>query len=222
MDIPPHSVILFQGNSITDAGRDPSAAGPNSPAGLGQGYAGLAAKELLERQPEARFQIYNRGVSGDRILDLKKRWERDTLRLVPDVVSILIGVNDLWYGMSWTSGQVLEHFEHTYRELLELTRKRLPTAALILGEPFLLAPEGLGADLEEPLSDMQQAVRELAGEFETLYIPFQAALDEAVKNTPPSDLLSDGVHPTERGHRVLAECWLDHVLGNGESKQTQH
>ncbi len=221
MDISTHSVILFQGNSITDAGRDRSAAGPNSPAGLGQGYARMVARALLNRRPEAQLQCYNRGVSGDRIQDLKTRWERDTLRLVPDVLSILIGVNDLWYGMSWTSDQVLEHFESTYRELLQLTRERLPTTALILGEPFLLAPEGVGGELAGPLSRMQQMVKALADEFETHHVPFQAALDEAANNTPPADLLSDGVHPTERGHRVLAECWLEHVLQEKEKEHTE-
>lgn len=212
MDIAPHSVILFQGNSITDAGRERSAAGPNSAAGLGQGYAGMLARELLDRRAEDRLQIYNRGISGDRILDLKKRWERDTLRLVPDVLSILIGVNDLWYGMSWTSGQVLKHFQDIYRELLQLTRERLPQTDLILGEPFLLAPEGIGGQLVEPLSRMQQAVQKLANEFDAHHVPFQTALDEAAADMPPGDLLSDGVHPTERGHHVLAECWLNHVL----------
>lgn len=218
MDIAPHSVILFQGNSITDAGRERSAAGPNSAAGLGQGYAGMVARELLDRRAEDRLQFYNRGISGDRILDLKKRWERDTLRLVPDVLNILVGVNDLWYGMSWTSDQVLEHFENTYRELLQLTRERLPGAALILGEPFLLAPDGIGGELREPLSRMQQVVRELAEEFGAHHVPFQTALDEAAEDMPPDDLLSDGVHPTERGHRVLADCWLNHVLEKEDNK----
>lgn len=208
----PHSVILFQGDSITDAGRSRTSIGPNSPQGMGTGYPRLIADSLLNRTPDRYLQIYNRGISGDRIQDLARRWEGDTLQLMPDVLSVLIGVNDTWNYLFLGIGSSPEGFHNIYHKLLEGTRQRLPDIRLILCEPFLLVTGQVTDDWLEDLSHRQSSVFELAREFEAVFIPFQTALDQEVAaGTPPHQLLDDGVHPTQKGHQVLADCWVDTV-----------
>lgn len=215
MNLKPNSVILFQGNSITDAGRSRFPVGPNSPPGLGFGYSRLVMDRLLERFPDLQLQFYNRGVSGDRIQDLAGRWDRDSLRLVPDLISILIGVNDTWNYLYLGMGSSPDEFRRIYRRLLDETREQLPTAALVLCEPFVLLSGEVTAEWDEDISRRQAAVRELAGQFQAVFVPFQSALDQAVsEGAPPGQLLEDGVHPTARGHRLLADCWIKSVLGN--------
>lgn len=205
----PNLTLLFQGDSITDVGRDRLDFEPNSLPALGSGYAALVSRKLLERFPDHHLQCYNRGVSGDGIEDLHRRWKTDTLPLLPDWISILIGVNDCWRYSSGVGGNSSKDFHASFRRLLEKTQNDLPFARIILCEPFLL-PVGLVepewiADLEE----RQQAVRSLAGEFEVPLVPFQSTLDQAASQYPPVQLLEDGVHPTSLGHQLLADCWLE-------------
>ena len=97
MTIKPNMKILFQGDSITDAGRNRDADTANIPSGLGSGYVNLIAAQLLRQHPEDNLQIYNRGISGNRIVDLYARWKVDAINLKPDLISVLIGVNDTWH-----------------------------------------------------------------------------------------------------------------------------
>jgi len=212
VNINPHSVILFQGDSITDAARSRSDIGPNSPLGMGSGYTWLITERLLARFSDRYLQIYNRGISGDRIQDLSRRWEGDTLRLMPEILSILIGVNDTWNYLYLGIGSSPEGFHNIYHKLLEDTRQRLPDIQLILCDPFLLVTGQVTTDWLDDLSQRQSSVSELAREFEAVHVPFQAALDQQVAGgIPPHQLLEDGVHPTQKGHRILADCWLDAV-----------
>ena len=209
--IKPHSVILFQGDSITDAGRNRAGFGANTGNILGHGYARLVADQLLETYPGSGLQIYNRGISGDRIRDLEDRWERDSLRLLPELISILIGVNDTWNYLFSGSGTSPEEFHQVYLRILQLTCRQLPSVHLVLCEPFLLITDQVDENWVKDLDQRRAIVRGLAGEFGASYVPFQTALDEAAQKQPPSRLLDDGVHPTDQGHRVLAECWLNAV-----------
>lgn len=214
IDLKPHSVILFQGDSITDAGRNRTKIGPNSPTGLGNGYPRLIMDRLLGERPDDDLQFYNRGISGDRLQDLVHRWEGDTLRLLPDMLSILIGINDTWNYLYLGMGASPEEFLEIYRRLLRDTRQRLPSVRLILCEPFALVTGEVTAEWGEDLSRRQSAVKELAHEFDAVLVPFQNALDRGVsEGIPPRQLLDDGVHPTARGHRLLADCWLEEVVG---------
>lgn len=209
----PHSVILFQGNSITDAGRVRTSVGPNSPDGMGAGYPRLIMDRLLKDLPDRSFQFYNRGVSGDRIQDLYRRWEGDSLRLLPDLISILIGVNDTWNYLYLGMGASPEQFLDLYRELLENTRQRLPDLQLVLCEPFVLLTGEVTEEWEDDLARRQAAVLDLAGDYGAIHVPFQAALNAAVSaGVPRHLLLDDGVHPTARGHQLLADSWLEAVL----------
>ncbi len=209
----PHSVILFQGDSITDANRTRSRIGPNSPDGLGFGYARKTADSLLENYPDHYFQIYNRGVSGDRIQDMKSRWEADSLRLLPDILSILIGVNDTWNQVMLGMGSDPEQYQAMFHNILTETRQFLPYTQLVLCEPFLLLTGEVTRDWSADITRRQDFVRDLADEFNAVFVPFQSALDQATQHVSPGQLLEDGVHPTDRGHQVLADCWMKTVLG---------
>jgi len=209
----PHSVILFQGDSITDSGRSRLAIGPNSEDSLGFGYAHRIGHRLLEENKDRYLQIYNRGINGDRIRDLEGRWEQDSLRLIPDLISILIGVNDTWNYMFSGLGSSPEEYRGIYQGILEHTRQRLPDIQLVLCEPFILLTGEVTQEWEKDISLRQASVQELAGKFDAVFVPFQYALDEAANQISPHLLLDDGVHPTDKGHQVLAECWLKIVLG---------
>jgi lysophospholipase L1-like esterase len=212
ISLKPHSVILFQGDSITDAGRSRLAFGPNSRDGMGFGYPRLVMENLLERPPYQHLQFYNQGVSGDQIRDLEYRWEGDTIRLLPDLISILIGVNDTWNYLLLGLGSSPAEYQEVYRKLLKNTRERLPYIQFVLCEPFLLVTGEVTQDWVKDLSQRQAAVKDLAEKFNAVFVPFQSALDQAAKEMPAHRLLDDGVHPTEKGHRVLAECWTKAVF----------
>ncbi|MGB2964750.1 MAG: SGNH/GDSL hydrolase family protein [Anaerolineales bacterium] len=209
----PHNVILFQGDSITDAGRSRSAFGPNSPDGLGFGYPRLIADAVLNKHPEDYLQFYNRGVSGDRIRDMQSRWELDTLRLQPDLISILIGVNDtsnyIYLGMGSDPGE----FRQIYQAILDTTVKNLPDASLVLCEPFILLTGEVSEEWSTDIIQRQTIVKDLAKEYDAVLVPFQSDLDEKTQGVPANHLLDDGVHPTEQGHQILADCWIKTVLG---------
>jgi lysophospholipase L1-like esterase len=209
----PHSVILFQGDSITAAGRTHSRIGPNSPDGLGFGYTRKIADALLKNYPEQYLQFYNRGVSGDLIRDMENRWERDSLRLLPDLISILIGVNDTWNQVMLGMGSDPEQYQGVFHKILTETRKSLPDTQLVLCEPFLLLTGEVTQEWSADITRRQGFVRDLADEFNSIFVPFQSALDQAAQQVSAGQLLEDGVHPTDRGHQVLADCWMKTVLG---------
>ena len=208
-----HSVILFQGDSITDAGRTRSRIGPNAPDGLGFGYARKIADALLVNYPEGYLQLYNRGVSGDLIRDMISRWEGDSLRLLPDLISILIGVNDTWNQVLLGMGSDPEQYREIFHKILTETRQSLPNTRLVLCEPFLLLTGEVTREWSADITRRQGIVRDLADEFNAIFVPFQSALDQAAQQVSAYLLLEDGVHPTDRGHQVLADCWMKTVLG---------
>ena len=210
-----HSILLFQGDSITDVGRSRMSVGPNSPNGMGFGYPRLVMDQLVENFPDYFLQFYNRGVSGDRVQDLARRWPQDTMRLIPDLISILIGVNDTWNHLYLGIGTNPEEFQRVYRQVLEQTLTKLPNTKFVLCEPFVLFTGEVTEEWRDDISQRQGAVRSLADEFEALFVPFQSPLDKEVEQgIAPHLLLDDGVHPTEKGHRLLADCWLNNVLGS--------
>jgi len=134
-----NNTILFQGDSITDAGRKRENQGANNPSALGSGYALIAGSELLFKYPEKNLKIYNKGVSGDKVYQLPDRWEKDCIELKPDVLSILVGVNDYWHKHNDNYKGTSEIYKNYYKALLEQTKKQLPNAKLIIGEPFGLS-----------------------------------------------------------------------------------
>jgi lysophospholipase L1-like esterase len=208
------SLVLFQGDSITDTERGRDAAGPNDRVGLGRGYVFLIASRLRARAPRDDLRFLNRGISGNRIVDLYARWKEDGLNLKPDLISILVGVNDTWHEFMRQAGVTVPKFERMYRQLLTETREVLPGTKLVLCEPFTLPCGVVTPAWTQDMALRRAAVRRLAQEFAAPFVPFQAAFDEAVKEAPPEYWAQDGVHPTAAGHYRMACAWLKVVEGD--------
>ncbi len=203
--------LLFQGDSITDAGRNREQAEANNFAGLGGGYAMMAATGILADHAQRTPRIYNRGNSGDRVVDLYARWKIDALNLRPDIISILIGVNDTWHEFGGNNGVEVSRYQTIYRLLLEWTRSILPDAQLVLCEPFLLPCGVVGPGWREEVDQRRKVVAELAQQFNALLVPFQTLFDTALTEAPAEYWAHDGVHPTPAGHARMAKCWRECV-----------
>ena len=210
--IPKNSTILFQGDSITDCGRNREAGvAPNDLSGLGQGYAMMTAAELLSSRPADGLRVFNRGISGNRVVDLYARIQSDILNLKPDVLSILIGVNDTWHGKNpdWSNGVAIPKYERIYRDLLNEVREALPNVKFVLCEPFVLRCGVVRDDWGEEIDQRRALVAKLAKEFGAVLVSFQSMFDEAVNLAPPEYWAADGVHPSAAGHLLMAKCWLE-------------
>jgi lysophospholipase L1-like esterase len=204
---PAPAMLLFQGDSITDAGRVREDGAPNSGVALGTGYPLLLAAALLEAYPERTLRVFNRGVSGNKVPDLEARWETDTLALAPDVLSLLIGVNDYWHTRTLGYTGTVADFERQYGALLDETRRRLPRVQLIVLEPFVL-PTGAVDATWLPEMDARRAVAaRVAARADATFVPLQTAFDEAAARGGPGHWLVDGVHPTPAGHALIADRW---------------
>ncbi|OQB92758.1 MAG: GDSL-like Lipase/Acylhydrolase [Verrucomicrobia bacterium ADurb.Bin118] len=212
------AVILFQGDSITDAGRsrDPAlTAQPNQSPALGSGYASLAAAALLVSQSAAGFKIYNRGISGNKVFQLAERWTTDCLALQPDVLSILVGVNDLWHTLDPRIGYngTVEIYERDYQALVERTRRALPRVKLVICEPFVLRCGAVNNRWFPEFDRYRAAARRVADRHQAVFVPFQSMFDEAIKFAPPDHWAKDGVHPSSAGASLMAYFWLQAVRG---------
>ena len=199
-------LILFQGDSITDAGRN-----REEPWNLGTGYALMVAGWFKALFPEVNAAFLNRGISGDRVVDLKARWQEDCLDLKPDLISIMIGINDCWRRYDSNMPMPVEMFEANYREILKETKERLD-AEIVLCEPFVLPVLEGQENWYEDLGPKIQVVRKLAREFNALLIPYDGIFAKAATVQKPAYWLFDGVHPTEAGHALIAREWLKHVF----------
>lgn len=199
--------ILFYGDSITDAHRDRNL--DNYLGSYGFGYPSFVAGELLSKHPE-QYEIINRGISGNRIVDLYARIKADVWNLQPDVLSILVGVNDVWHEINYGNGVELERFDKIYRMMLDDTLKVLPDLKIVLCEPFVLD----GAATAEKYEDFLQvkmyakAVKQIAEDYNLLFVSLQETLEEAAKRSAPEFVLADGVHPAIGGAKLIADEWL--------------
>ncbi len=205
------AVVLFQGDSITDASRDRKAAEANNPAGLGRGYPFLIASALLAEHPQAQLRIFNRGISGNKVPDLADRWQADAVALKPDVLSILIGVNDLWHKLNGGYQGTVADYESGYRELLQRTMRELPATRIIVCEPFVLRCGAVNERWFPEFDQRREAACRLAAELKLTLVPFQTMFDQAVKLASPAYWAADGVHPTVAGHGLMAKTWRDVV-----------
>lgn len=205
-------VILFQGDSITDAGRNREEKEVNNIKALGNGYALLAGSKLLCDHSEKNLQIYNRGISGNKVFQLAERWDADCLQLKPAALSILIGVNDFWHMLNGEYSGTVETYRKDFKTLLDNTRKKLPGMKLIIGEPF--AVTGTKAVNEKwfpAFYEYQKAAREIADNFDAVFIPYQQVFDKAVKTAPGVYWTHDGVHPSLAGSQLMAHAWMEAV-----------
>ena len=200
-------VILFQGDSITDCGRVRTGAVTLSQA-MGPGYPAMIAARVMNSDWTTRRTFINKGISGDRVVDLYARWKVDAINLRPDVVSILIGVNDTWHEMNYGNGVEPARYDRFYRMLLDWSLESKADTKFILLEPFLLNFGFVTQVWVDEMIERQQIVKKIAADYGAVFVPLQDAINkaaEAARN--PELVLRDGVHPSLFGHQLIAdEC----------------
>lgn len=199
-------VIVFQGDSITDAARI-----RQDPYNMGQGYPTRVAGQMGLANP-GTYQFYNRGVSGDRIVDIYARMKYDIINLKPDYLSILVGVNDVWHERDAANGVSAPKFKKVYGMLLEELKEALPDLKIMLLEPFVRPGEDTGKNYDWFRSEVAlrgQAAKELAEEYGLAFMPLQADLDALAEKAPETYWLHDGVHPTIYFHQYIAQKWIE-------------
>ncbi|MBS1368705.1 MAG: SGNH/GDSL hydrolase family protein [Lentisphaeria bacterium] len=203
--------ILFQGDSITDCGRTGSA---NPEVSLGTGYPFFISARLQADRLGDEPAVINRGISGNRVVDLYARWKIDALNLRPDVLSILIGVNDTWHEFMYDNGVEVPRYADFYRKLILWTLEKLPECRLVLCEPFVLETGVVTPAWVSEINRRRNVVKALADEYKTVFVPFQRLLSDAAKKAgDPARILGDGVHPTACGHQLMADAWLKAAAG---------
>lgn len=200
--------VLFQGDSITDAFRKPAEINPAFQ--LGTGYVFLIASELALQHP-GDYELLNRGVSGNGVDDLQKRWPEDTLSLAPDVLTILIGVNDAIRRVQRNRNLTTEQFTEIYQSLIDSARGVRPGLEIVLMEPFLVAAGDVDDRWWQEIREIQGAVRRIARANNLALIGLQNVFNRAVERAPAGFWAYDGFHPTHAGFRLIADAWLAHL-----------
>lgn len=200
-----NDIILFQGDSITDALRDRETDGY-----MGRGYPMMIRAWYSCNFPEKNVRFMNRGLSGNRARDLQERLKKDFIDLKPSWISILIGINDCWQRYEANDPTPEEEFEDRYRDLL--TKLKQDTAArIVLCEPFLLPVTPDKTQWREDLNPKINVVRKIAKEFDTLLVPLDSVFANAAKRFSMDFWSEDGIHPTAAGHALIAREWLKTV-----------
>lgn len=208
-NLPKQLTVLFQGDSITDAGRDRSHYYPNDARGMGTGYVLDIVSQLMGNNPDTGWTCYNRGISGNKVYQLAERWQDDCLQLQPDVLSILIGVNDFWHMINGNYAGTASIYDQDLRRLLDRTLKVYPDVKLILGEPFAVKGGTAITDKWHPgFYDYQKAAAKIAKDYNAVWIPYQKVFDDALKTAPVAYWCPDGVHPSIAGAFLMAKAWL--------------
>lgn len=197
--------ILFQGDSITDAGRS-----REDEKHLGIGYPRFVSGELALDNP-GEYEFFNRGISGNRIVDIYARIKKDLINLKPDVMSILIGINDVWHEVGEQNGVDAEKFFNVYSLIIEEVKAALPNIKIMIMEPFVLkarATEENWDYFETETAKRQEMAKKIAEKYNLKYIPLQDKFNEAAKLAPNDYWLGDGVHPTYAGHELIKREWI--------------
>ena len=194
--------ILFQGDSITDGNR-----GRNDDPNhiLGHGYCFIIAAKFGAQFPERKLTFMNRGISGNTVQSLAARWKQDTLDLKPDLLSILVGIND--------QRVPLDQYEQVYDKLLADARAANPNIRCVLCEPFYLPKDGHkdGDARDEDVKQRQAIVAKLAAKHHAALVKLQQVFDDACKRAPAQYWVWDAVHPTYSGHQLVADAWVKTV-----------
>jgi len=199
--------ILFQGDSITDGGR-----GRNNDQNhvLGHSYAFLVAAKYGAAYPERKLEFFNRGISGNKVPDLINRWQTNTIELKPTVVSILIGVNDIWHPLNDGKEVSVAKYEEGYDKLIAQTVAALPNAKIILLEPFVTPGRATSPKWDVwqgHVKEFQAVVAKLGAKHHVPVVKLQQVFDDACKRAPAEYWVFDGVHPTYAGNQLIADAW---------------
>ncbi|MEG0691750.1 MAG: SGNH/GDSL hydrolase family protein [Oscillospiraceae bacterium] len=208
-----NSTILFQGDSITDAGRTNAinSEGALLPNELGGGYPSKVKDFLDTFFKDKNITVLNRGISGNRAIDLRNRWDKDCIDLKPDYLSILIGINDTWRRYDSNDITTVEEYEANFRHILERAKNELNCELIIL-EPFIIPTDSAKDCWYEDLIWKIQVARKLAREYNATFIPLDGIFATKCTEMEPSYWSLDGVHPTDAGHSFIARLWLDAML----------
>lgn len=212
--------LVFFGDSITDMERNRSADAPE-PFTYGSGYVRLVAGELKRKNP-LEYEIINRGIGGNRIVDMYTRINRDVWVNSPDVLTVLDGVNDVCHPEIPSSGVELDRYENVYRRIISETLERFPECKIIILTPFLekaWATEKQWNTLSVEIPKMAKVAEKIAAEFNLPCIPLQKKMDEAVEKYGTDVVIDDGLHPCLYGSVIIAKEWLKTfyaITGKGE------
>lgn len=201
-------IVLF-GDSITDMGRNRET-NSSDVGSFGAGYPFILASELSKKDPFG-YDVINRGISGNRVVDLYARIKADVWNLKPDVLSILIGVNDIWHELDFGNGVDVERYEKIYSMLIEDTLKVLPNLKIMLLEPFILKGTATEEKFDEfsEVKEYAKVVKKLAKKYGLTFVPLQEKFDECAKKySDTTPFLADGVHPNIAGATLIANEWL--------------
>ena len=198
--------ILFQGDSITDASRT------KDDTNMGRGYAALVTAALGYEYP-GEYEFINRGINGNRVTDLYARIKRDIINLRPDVMSILIGVNDVWheYDFGGGNGVDAEKYYRIYSMLIEEVKEAMPDTKIMIMEPFVLKGSATNPNWDVFYTEVRKRAdraREIARKYGLAFVSLQAQFEEATKKAPEDHWLKDGVHPTLAGHELIKKEWI--------------
>lgn len=199
-----NTLILFQGDSITDCERN-----QENPISLGNGYVKIINEILKDKYSSIGLTIMNRGISGNRVVDLCGRWEKDCIAIKPDILTILIGINDCWRRYSENDPTSAQDFENNYRLIIQHTKSKLPSTKIILMEPFVLPYPEDRIKWREDLDPKIQAVRSIAVENKCFLLPLDGIFAQAATLKRYEYWAEDGVHPTDEGHRIIADEWVN-------------
>lgn len=203
--------FLFQGDSITDGGRSFDKDWNHV---YGQGYAYLITARINFDYPGRDYQFFNRGISGNTINDLAARWQKDTLDIKLDVLTILIGINDVHRVIMQGDKSTADDFSTAYDRLLTQTITALPNVKLILLEPFILPVGMVNKNPELWTSEVQKrqaVVKALASKFNAIFVPLQEVFNKATQKAKADHWIWDGIHPMPAGHELIAREWLKAV-----------
>lgn len=204
LDLQPGQTFLFIGDSITDCGRR------TDPEGVGHGYVRMIRDYLYAKDPARAPRVINTGISGNKVTDLQKRWKEDVIDHAPDVLSIKIGINDVWHGLRKENpqGVPIEKFVEVYHVILRQVQGALPKTKIVLCQPSVIEPpappEGNSA-----LQPYVRAVNELKREFgAAALVPLHTVFVNARRIRPDIPWTPDGVHPSSAGHALITRAWL--------------
>jgi len=200
MDIFKNKTVLFQGDSITDCGRDRS-----DLYDLGDGYVKYFATAYFALNPSSNVTFINKGISGDRTIDILNRYKDDIKGISFDVISLLVGINDTWRRYDSNETTSAEEFEKNYRQILDNIKNDYPKARIIIMEPFLIPTDPEKICFREDLTPKQEVIRKLALEYANIFVPLDKIFTNYIINgAKPKEISSDGVHPDLLGKGIIA------------------
>ena len=197
--------ILFQGDSITDCGRS-----RENDAQKGGGYANFVSAVLNVEHP-GEYEVINRAISGNRIVDLYARIKADFINVKPDVLSIHIGINDVWHDVEFNNGVGADKFEKIYDMLLSEIKEELPDVKIILLGAYVTrnrATEEFWDVFEPEVKKRVEITKRLAEKYGCVFVDIQSEFDKAIERHPEPYWTAEGVHPTEAGHEIIKRAWL--------------